>query len=442
MAIPTNIKIKNKSLPESPGVYFYYDADGKLLYIGKATSLKARVGSYFSKAHDNRIAELVSKISRIDYITTPTVIEALVLEANQIHTHQPPYNVLLRDDKSFLYLTITNENFPKPLLMRGLELERLGINPFNSELSDKAKKKFLAVFGPYTSSTSLKKALELVRRSIPWSVCEPPDVKGNQRPCFDRHIKKCPGVCTGEISKADYRKIIRKLMLFFSGKKAQLSRQMAREMTLAAKQKNFELAAQLRNQIQAFEHIQDVALITREDVSLPIAKANNSFVDLDGRIEAYDISNISGTSAVGSMVVFEHGKPAKNKYRKFKIKNVIGANDYAMLEEVLVRRLNRAQLQPQAWPLPEIMIIDGGEGQVGKIAAVMEGLSIKVPMIGIAKGFDRKQDRLVYDRQDLELARVAMAGKEIFQRARDEAHRFAVSYHRKLRSKRSLNIKK
>lgn len=456
--IPTNIKISAKggpafggkiqTLPEQPGVYFYFDVNDKLLYIGKATSLKARVGSYFSKAHDNRIAELVSRIARIDYIETPTVIEALVLEANQIHAKQPPYNVMLRDDKSFLYLTISNEDFPKPILMRGQELERLGVNPFDAELSPIAKKKFLVVFGPYTSSGSLKKALDLVRRSIPWTTCDAPEVKGDKRPCFDRHIKKCPGVCTGEISKPDYRKIIKKLILFFEGKKDRLVRQLIREMSFAAKAKDFELAAELRNQIQALEHIADVALITREDVTLPIVKTDNQFVDLDGRIEAYDISNISGTSAVGSMVVFENGKPAKEKYRLFKIKTVIGANDYAMLEEVMTRRLHRAELQPKAWPLPELMVIDGGEGQVEVVRRVMnlflQATSYKLnlpPVIGLAKGFDRKQDRLVFDRGDLELSRVAIAGKEIFKKARDESHRFAVSYHRRLRSK-SSGIKK
>ena len=152
--IPSSVQIRGGALPDGSGVYFYSDAAGKLLYIGKATSLKKRVGSYFVKAHDNRIAELVSKIARIDYVETPTVIEALVLEANQIKAHRPPFNILLRDDKSFLYLTITNETYPRPLLMRGLELERLGIDPFRVTLTEKTKKKFLAVYGPYTSLIS------------------------------------------------------------------------------------------------------------------------------------------------------------------------------------------------------------------------------------------------------------------------------------------------
>ena len=315
--ISERIKIKNNELPDSPGVYFYYDFNDKLLYVGKATSLRRRVGSYFTKAHDDRIGQMVGQIARIDYIETPTVIEALVLEANQIKVKKPKYNILQRDDKTFLYLTITNEDFPRPVLMRGLDLQRLDINPFDAALSEKAKKKFLAVFGPYTSGPSLKKALEYIRRIIPWSDCLPPEETGKTRPCFYRHIRKCPGVCTGEISKAAYRKIVKRLILFFEGKKEKLAKQMKKEMNVASKAQKFELAAKIRNTIFALEHIQDVALITKDDVELPYDKVQEeSMIDLDGRIEAYDISNISGTSAVGVMTVFEEGKPAKSKYRK------------------------------------------------------------------------------------------------------------------------------
>lgn len=456
--IPIEIKIKNKKLPDEPGVYFYYDDKKELLYIGKATSLKKRVSSYFNKAHDpstslragpsamlrtdNRISELVSKISRIDYIVTKTTIEALVLEANQINVHQPYYNVMLRDDKTFLYLVITNEDFPKPILMRGQELQRLGINPFDRELSEKAKKKFLAVFGPYTSSKSLKQALDYVRRIIPWSDCSPPSVTGKTRPCFDRHIRKCLGVCTGEISKSDYRKIIKHLILFFDGKKERLIKQLEKEMKIASKSMNYEKAAIFRNKVFALNHIQDVAMITKEDVELPLAKiVTDSTIDLDGRIEAYDISNISGTSAVGSMVVFINGKPDKSKYRKFKIKTVEGINDVAMMEEVMRRRIKRGKQYPIAWKMPEIMVIDGGKPQVNRVQEVLDDFQIDVPIVGLAKGFDRKQDRLIFDRSNLELTKIAAMGKETFQKARDEAHRFAVKYHRQLRTKRS-GIKK
>lgn len=447
--IPPSVHVKNGTLPDNPGVYFYFGADGTLLYVGKATSLRRRVATYFSERGDGRgarIAELVSKIARIDYAETPTVIEALVLEANQIKAHKPPYNVLGRDDKSFNYLVLTNEDFPRPLLMRGLDLERLGVNPFDKALSPATKKKFLAVFGPYTSGLSLKRALALIRPSIPWSQCAPPPAKGESRggtrPCFDRQLGKCPGVCVGEISRTEYRKTVRNLILFFEGKKTAIVRQLKRDMTSAAATLDFERAAKLRGQVFALEHIRDVSLIMREDVDLPFAPPQEAgYLDLNGRIEAYDISNISGTSAVGSMVVFEEGKPAKALYRKFRIKTVKGANDFAMMEEVLRRRLSRAAAGSKGWDLPALMVIDGGEGQVGRVLKVMAELGVRVPVVGIAKGFDRKQDRLVYDRADTELHRAVTRGKEILQRARDEAHRFAVSYHRTLRSKRSLYAK-
>ncbi|MBM5789833.1 hypothetical protein FJZ23_01970 [Candidatus Parcubacteria bacterium] len=433
--IPDNITILHGKLPDQSGVYFYYDAQGDLLYVGKATSLRARVGSYFTKASGDRIGEMVRQIAHIEYLVTPTVIEALVLEANQIKAKRPRYNILLRDDKSFLYLVITHELFPRPLLLRGHELEQMGVDPLRRTLTTAAAKKFLRVFGPYTSSASLKKALDLVRRAIPWSDCEPPEKTGRRRPCFQAHLGTCPGVCTGAIGRHAYRRIMRQLILFFEGKKQRLVRAMEREMKKAADALRFEEAAAIRRQWDALQHIQDVALIAREDVELPYARSAAG-ISLHGRIEAYDISNISGTSAVGSMVVFEEGRPVKEKYRRFRIKTVAGTNDVAMLEEVLRRRLARARTAASAWPLPELMVIDGGEGQVNRARMVLEEMGIVLPVMGIAKGFDRKQDRLVFDRTDAELQRVAKRGKELFQRARDEAHRFAVRYHRTLRSKR------
>ncbi|MBI4437703.1 GIY-YIG nuclease family protein [Candidatus Uhrbacteria bacterium] len=444
--IPPEIHLKNRHLPDAPGVYFYYDRAGRLLYIGKATSLKRRVGSYFVKAHDDRIGEMVAQIRKIDYIETPTVIEALVLEANQIKAHQPKYNILQRDDKTFLYLVITNEAFPRPVLMRGRELQQMGVDPLKRK-GDKGKQraqrdwggKFLRVFGPYTSSRSLKMALDLIRRSIPWSDCQPPGVTGRHRPCFNAQIGKCPGVCSGTISKTAYRRVIRQLILFFDGKKARLERELKKDMARAAKELRFEEAAALHRRLTALTHIQDIALISREDHELPFTQERTEgSINLHGRIEAYDISNISGTSAVGSMVVFVEGKPVKALYRKFKIKTVMGVNDVACMEEVMRRRLQRGQRAQRGWELPELMVIDGGEPQVNRVQEVLDALGVTVPIIGIAKGFDRKQDRLVYDHSNQELQRVVTRGKELFQRARDEAHRFAVKYHRTLRTRHSI----
>lgn len=449
--IPVSIKIKHQELPDAPGVYLYFDREERLLYVGKATSLKRRVGSYFTKAHGptsprlrgagRRIEEMVAQITRIDYIETPTVIEALVLEANKIKTFRPKYNILARDDKTFLFLVITNEPFPKPLLIRGHELRQMGVNPFQVKLAGVAKKKFLRVFGPYTSGRSLKIALELIRRVIPWSTCEDGRRKledgswkiRKSRPCFDYQIGKCPGVCVGKISQKEYLRYIRQLILFFEGKKLRLERELEREMKRAAKELRFEDAAVYRRRLGALQHIQDIALLSREDHDLPFScEPSDGTINLEGRIEAYDISNISGTSATGSMVVFEEGKPVKDKYRKFKIKTVVGPNDVGMMEEMIRRRVARAL---KDWELPQIMVIDGGLPQVNRVQEVLDELGVKISIIGIAKGFDRKQDRLVFDRTNEELVHVAIRGKELFQKARDEAHRFAVKYHRVLRGK-------
>ncbi|MFA5945294.1 MAG: UvrB/UvrC motif-containing protein [Patescibacteria group bacterium] len=445
--IPAYVKIMNGELPDAPGVYFHYDGEGKLLYVGKATSLKKRVGSYFTKAHDARIGELVSKIRRIDYIQTPTVIEALVLEANQIKAHEPPYNVMLLDDKSFLYLCITNDEFPRPVLMRGLDLERLGIRPFERTLSASAKRKFIAVYGPFVSGRSLKTALKLIRRGIPWSICEPPtppvpllERGGAHHPeprarlCFDAQLGKCPGVCTGAIDKKSYKKIVKYLMYFFEGKKTRIINSIRKDMETASKKGEFELAAKLRDELFALEHIQDVALITREDEAstLPLQDIDTGHINALGRIEAYDIAHISGTSSVAAMTVFENGKPAKDEYRKFRIKSFEGSDDVRAMEEIMRRRFSHDD-----WPRADLLVIDGGEGQVNRVREVLAELEIKVPVIGIAKGFDRKQDRLVFDQTNSDLRRVAEAFKETLQKVRDEAHRFAGSYHRVLRARTS-----
>ena len=430
--IPGSIKILHNALPDAPGVYFYYNEQGKLLYVGKATSLKQRVGSYFvGKDKHPRTAELVSKIVEIKYTQVPTVIEALVLEANQIRTHKPPYNILGRDDKSFIYLCLTNEDFPKPVLMRGLDLERIGIQPFSKRLSLKARRKFLAVYGPYLSGRQLKLALDLVRRTIPWSTCNPPSASGTSRPCFDAQIGKCPGVCSGALDKKAYRRNIKKLRLFFEGKKDTLLRQLKREMAASARGKNYEAAAKLRDRVFALEHIQDIGLLMKDEFAYELPEPAVGHINAFGRIEAYDIANISGTSNVAAMVVFEGGKPNKHEYRKFRIKGFEGANDVGAMEEVVRRRLHND------WLLPDIMIIDGGVGQVNRVEQVLREFKLDIPVIGIAKGFDRKQDRLVFDKSSAELRRVTSAFKEVFQKARDEAHRFAGAYHRNLRARQS-----
>ncbi len=438
MAIPHGILIKNGELPPRPGVYFMRDAAGELLYIGKATSLRTRVGSYFQRPQEPRIAAMVAKIARIDYEETPTAVEALILEAKLIKKFQPPYNVMEKDDKSWIHLAFTREPFPRPVLIRGHELARA------------PKRQFLKTFGPFRSAAAVQAALDALRRSFPWSTCRP----GRNRPCFYRHLKLCPGVCDGSITSVEYRKIIRGLMRVFDGGRAAVQRELQRDMAAASKAQDFERAAALRDRLRELGHIRDVAVMKREDRGL------EEFIDIFGRIEGYDVSNIGGQDAVVSLVVFEDGRPKKSAYRKFRIRTVEGSNDVAMLAEAIRRRFSRnhqppatshqsptsptpktskpQHLEPDSWPQPDLLLIDGGIGQLNAVRRELERAKLSIPLVGIAKGPDRKQDELVYDKSDHELARLVQAFKHILQQVRDEAHRFAVGYHRKLRSRRFL----
>ena len=418
--IPDVVKVKNEQLPDVPGVYLMRNKQGTLIYVGKATSLKRRVSSYFTRPHDMRIQEMVSLIRSIDYIERPTVIEALILEANLIKHYKPKYNIRDKDNKSFLYLVFTNEPFPKPVFVRG------------SDLEEGSAKKYKAVFGPYTAPHSLRAALDYLRKIFPWSTCEP----GQKRPCFYVHIKQCPGVCINAIDRKAYGRIIRDLMAFFDGKKENLIRRYRREMQAAAKAKRFEEAAALRNKVFALEHIQDVAVLKREDEEVPPSSpADQARVNLFGRIEGYDISHISGTSTVASMVVFENGAPAKAEYRKFRIKTVVGSNDVASIQEVLRRRFGNA------WRRPDLLLIDGGWPQVHAAQEVLEELKIALPIIGLAKGPERKRNDLICPLQDRELCDLCKQHQTLLEKVRDEAHRFAITYHRKVRGISSFIVR-
>lgn len=427
--IPAHIHIKNQELPETPGVYLMKDAHGGILYVGKATSLKRRVQQHFLRPHNNLIEEMTRKVAEIDYIQKPTALEALILEANLIKLYWPKYNTDQKDNKSFLYLVITDEPFPKPLLLRGREIE------------DQANKKYKEVFGPYTSGRSLRAALEIVRRAIPWSTCEPPKEGKKPQACFYVHLGMCPGVCAGLVTKEEYGKYIRTLIKFFEGKKEEILKQYRREMQRAAKEKKFEEAAEWRNKVFALEHIQDVAVLRRDDDVETVgeegdgvgAKSTSKESAIFGRIEGYDISHVSGTSTVASMVVFEQGAPAKAEYRKFRIRSVEGPNDVASLQEVLARRLMHRE-----WRKPTLLLIDGGLPQIHAVEAIIKEAGVSIPIIGIAKGPERKRNDLIYVTPDEELRKACEQHHQILEAVRDEAHRFAISFHRDLRSRRFL----
>lgn len=407
-------------LPDTPGVYLMKDAAGRILYVGKAGNLKRRVSSYFTRPHDSRIEKLVHGIRKIDFRKTETALEALILESALIKQHQPPYNIREKDDKSFLYVEITREPFPRVLLVRGKEI---GASPASAKAT--AGKRF----GPFIAASQIREALRIMRRIFPWNVH--PDVGRktyevrNKRPCFEYEVGLCPGTCVGAISRADYRSTIVNIRRLFQGKKQLILRALKRDMRSASDALEFEKAGRIRKQIFSLQHIQDVALIKDSEV-LDIAARTGR----PQRIEGYDISNISGTSAVGSMVVFTDGKPDKNEYRKFRIRTITQSDDVGMLREVLRRRFKHT---PPAggWPLPDIVLIDGGRGQVNAARKVLAEFGMRMPVVGIAKGPERKKNEFVG---------VVPAGIDpnALIRIRDEAHRFAISYHRTLRGARAL----
>lgn len=406
--IPSTVRIKNNELPDAPGVYFMKNARGTVIYVGKATSLKRRVSSYFQKAHDARIAEMVSKIRSIDYSVTGTVIEALLLEANLIKRYWPPYNILAKDNKSWLYLAFTKDDYPKPVFIRGHDLD------------EQSSKKYKAVFGPYTSPKSVRAALDFLRRIFPWSTCEP----GQKRACFYVHLGQCPGVCIGTADKKEYQKTIRDLIRFFQGKKEAIIKGYERDMKKAAKEKRFEDAAVLRNRINALQHIQDIAILKKEDTRPEGTR------DPFGRIEGYDISTISGTSTVASMVVFERGAPAKAEYRKFRISNDAAKDDFSAIREALTRRFRHSE-----WRTPDLLLIDGGAGQVQAALDVLTSIDKNIPVVGIAKGRERKRNDLIVPPSQDALRTKLEPHLDLLISVRDEAHRFAITYHRKVRSK-------
>lgn len=397
------------SLPTCSGVYFMKDGKGHILYIGKATNLKRRVSSYFQKAHDYRIEKMVGEIKVIECRETDTALEALLLESYLIKIHQPPYNIREKDDKSFLYVHITREPYPRLILVRGRERE-------TGTLA-----KPLAEFGPFVSSSHLRYALKLLRRIFPWHTHTPEELRQFRRPCFDYEIGRCPGTCAGLISKEDYRRNIKNLIRFFCGEKKMIIRSLERDMVLASKAQEYERAAEIKRQLFSLRHIRDFALIGESETLDPRPQTLNPM-----RIEGYDISNISGTSAVGSMVVFTNGEPDPPEYRKFKIRTIAQSNDVGMLKEVLRRRF--ARRDKDSWPIPHLLLIDGGKPQVNAAHIVLDEVGLRIPIVGIAKGPTRKKNEFIgVIPQDI--------SEDLLIRVRDEAHRFAIAYHKAVRGR-------
>jgi excinuclease ABC subunit C len=406
------IKERIKKLPDAPGVYFFLDSKGKILYIGKATSLCDRTKSYFSKdimsTRGPLIAKMIDEISDIKHTQTDSVLEALILEAALIKKHQPYYNSREKDDKSHNYVVLTKENFPKLLVVRGKNLETI-------------PEKSLMTAGPFPHGGELREALKIIRRIFPYrdEKCKIAPAGKPLKPCFPAQLGLCPGPCAGRIGKKEYRKTIKHLILFFEGKKDTLVRELEKEMKSLAKEQKFEEAEKIKRQIYALDHIQDVALIKRE---IETDKNIHAF-----RIEAYDVAHLGGKDTVGVMVVAEDGELDKSQYRKFRIrgsKGKVAIDDTNNLKEVITRRLGHLE-----WELPNLIVVDGGVAQINAAKEVLKEKNFNIEIVSVVKDEKHK-------------AREIMGSKGIIEKhnrtillVNTEAHRFAIGYHRKLRSK-------
>lgn len=552
-----NIQEELKKLPGKPGVYLMHDEKDAIIYVGKAISLKNRVRQYFQSSRNKgaKIEQMVTHISRFEYIVTDSELEALVLECNLIKEHRPKYNTMLMDDKTYPFIKVTvNEPFPRVMMARRMK-------------KDKAK-----YFGPYTSAGAVKDTIELIRKLYHIRSCNrslPKDI-GKERPCLNYHIHQCYAPCQGYISREEYRKSIDEVVRFLNGNYDPILKELEEKMLDASENLEFEKAIEYREllasvqKIAQKQKITDTAgddrdiiamasegedavvqvffirggrLIGRDHFYLKIAENDtkseilSSFIKqfyagtpyipaelmlpeeiedqeiieewlttrrehkvrlripkkgtkeklvelaqknaqmvlkndkerlkreegrtigavkelekilgLTGiiRMEAYDISNTNGFDSVGSMVVYEHGKPKRNDYRKFKIKSVQGPDDYASMNEVLTRRFEHGLRERQDesetggfQAFPDLIMMDGGRGQVNIALEVLEKLNLHIPVCGMVKDDNHRTRGLYFNNVELPIDRNSECFR-LITRIQDEAHRFAITFHRQLRSK-------
>lgn len=456
MTIPDTVAQKLKSLPKTPGVYFHKNAAGEIIYVGKAAVLNTRVRQYFqaSRSRDPKTEALVAEIVDIDWMEVESELEALFLEAEMIRRYMPRYNILLRDDKSMTYIRIDyDSDYPT-------------VGTTRRPLDDGAR-----YFGPYFSALAVRQALKQLRKIFPFATRK---IGGQKRATLHYHIGLDPGLEEGKTSLEDYRTNLRKLIAIIEGKRKTISNELERDMKRAARAKDFELAAKLRNQLFSLQGLnRQVIFSDKEFLDISKDHALNELVDLLGlakfprRIEGYDISHMSGTDVVASMVVFTNGVSDKGEYRKFKTKKDHN-NDFYNMHETIRRRLSDKNVK--LWGKPSLILIDGGKGQLDAATRARdESGHTQIPFIGLAK----REEQIVI-KKPLAVASEATAPIEgasnvglvleviqrlggfvtetedfilvnlphstnlvkLLQRIRDESHRFAVSYHSTLKNKR------
>ncbi len=391
-----NVKKLIDKLPDTPGVY-QFKRGGEILYIGKATSLRDRVRSYFNvdiaESRGPLILKMLEDFKKIDFIKTDSVLEALVLEAFLIKKFQPKYNTKEKSDKSFNYVLITKDEIPKVLVVRGKDL---------------ANYKGFS-FGPYTNGSQLKTALQIIRKIFPF-VDESSSKRANIE--FYKQIYLTPA------NTEEYIRNIKNLKLFFQGKKKEVIRNLKKEMSVLAKVHKFEQADLVKKQIFALQHINDIALIKNS------LETRTSNLESDFRIEAYDIAHMAGKNMVGVMTVVVDGEVDKSEYKKFKIRTQTDANDTGALKEVLERRFNHSE-----WPFPQLVVVDGGKAQINTARKVLENMNLDIPVVSVLKDERHKPKAIMGDK-----VLGVKYEKEILL-ANSEAHRFGINYHKNMRNK-------
>jgi excinuclease ABC subunit C len=457
------------AIPHSPGVYLMRDTSGQILYIGKAGDLSKRVRSYFLDRadHSAKVAALVASIHHVDYLPTESEREALILEQGLIRKLQPHFNTMWRDDKSYPYIKLTwSEDFPRLFLTR-------------KKVADGSK-----YFGPYPNVKRVRKLLRYLwkQRLFPLRPCryefseKSPLPLAKAKQCLYYHTKECPAPCVGRVSKNDYRQIAKEVELFLKGNFKPLEAAWQKEMKEASQTQNYERAAQLRDNLEALKHIGERVTIRQIDLSDVTDRVDRSraITDLQKalalkdppiRIECFDISHFQGVETVASMVAFERGEPKKDDYRKFKIKTVRGIDDFASMGEVVGRRYRR--LRDENKRLPDLVLIDGGKGQLSEAIKAILNVIPRGHWRGIHRAVKRHDgspttalgdDDSKHFKLPFDVAALAKREEEIFlpgreepvrlpkdsaalhlvQHVRDEAHRFAITFHRQRRAKRFL----
>ncbi|MHB9154412.1 MAG: excinuclease ABC subunit UvrC [Endomicrobiales bacterium] len=427
-------KEKLRAMPSTPGVYLMRDAAGRIIYIGKAINLKRRVSSYFRPDREEKAAAIVHSLRHIDYLLCASEREALILERQLINEFQPYFNSMWRDDKSYPYLKLTlKEDFPRLLLTRKIARD-------GSEY-----------FGPYPQVVQIKRLMRWMQKMFKWRPCRL-DFDAEHLPreqtvksCLYYHTEQCAGPCMGKITPREARKVAGEIRLFLKGRYKRLENIWQEEMKEASARMEYEKAADIRDRLEAIRSMQErvtVRELKPEDLaaSIQVTRTLEELKQALGLskwpivIEGFDISTISGTESVGSMVRFHNARPDKDNYRKFRIRTVGGIDDFAMMKEVVFRRYRR--LKEESREMPDLVLIDGGKGQLSSALESLRNLGVKLPVVSLAK----REEEIFMPGNPAPLKLPANSpALHLLQNIRDEAHRFALSYHH-VRRKNNMGL--